>query len=62
MSALIRQELLPEKKLIEGVKQRIFVPQGPMKSEVFARICNGLIDSRHTKHKDKQFYQQVCKQ
>lgn len=43
-------------KVLRGVKDGKLVPQDPMDSAVFARICKGLEDSRLTPPKLLRFY------
>lgn len=43
-------------KVLRGVKDGKLVPQNPMDSAVFARICKGLEDSRLTPPKVLRFY------
>lgn len=43
-------------KVLRGVKNGQLVPQDPMDSAVFARICKGLEDSRLTSSKLLAFY------
>ncbi|MEK6664015.1 MAG: hypothetical protein AABY73_09150 [Pseudomonadota bacterium] len=44
-------------KLAAGVKNGIFVPQGTIDTAIFARVCQGLLNSRHTTPKVLRFYQ-----
>lgn len=46
-------------KLIEGVKQGLLVSQGMIDDGVFARICQGLLESRHTAPKIRRFYETI---
>lgn len=43
-------------KVLRGVKDGKLVPQAPMDTAVFARICKGLEDSRLTPPKMLRFY------
>jgi hypothetical protein len=47
----------PVGKLVNGVKQRLFDPQGTLDETVFARVCKGLLESRHTTPKIRKFYE-----
>lgn len=44
-------------KLAEGVKRGWFVPQGTIEGGIFARVCQGLMESRHTAPKIKKFFE-----
>lgn len=44
-------------KLVAGVKNGLFVPQGTIDTAIFARVCQGLLNSRHTTPKVLRFYQ-----
>lgn len=44
------------KKITNGVKQGIFVPQGTIETDIFARICKGLLESRQTSAKLRAFF------
>lgn len=43
-------------KILRGVKNGLLVPQDPMDSAIFARICKGIEDSRLTPPKVLKFY------
>lgn len=43
-------------KLVNGVKQGLFVPKQMLGPEIFARVCHGLTESRHTTPKILSFY------
>lgn len=53
--ARARIELAP--KLAEGVKQGQLIPQGTLGAAIFARVCKGLLESRHTTPKIKKFFE-----
>lgn len=59
MYAMCRLE--PEKKLRNGVDKGIFVPRDPMDSGIFARICNGVLDSGFTSQEFKLFFSRLWK-
>lgn len=42
--------------LAKGVQQQILVQHDPMPGDVFARICQGVLDSRHTPQYLKDFF------
>ena len=44
-------------KLIDGVKRGIFMPQGMLAGDIFARVCHGLTLSRFTIPKVLAFYE-----
>ncbi|MFV1922959.1 MAG: hypothetical protein ACMZ63_10175 [Methylotenera sp.] len=44
------------RKLINGCKKGLFINSDPFDSDICARICNGLLNSRHTTLKIKKFY------
>lgn len=44
-------------KLATGVQKGMFVPKGTIDTGIFARVCQGLVDSRHTTPKVLRFYQ-----
>lgn len=44
-------------KVLRGVKEGLFTPQGTIEAGVFARICKGLLDSRHTVPKVRRFFE-----
>ena len=44
------------KKLLNGVKQGLFTPKEALAGEIFARVCHGLTESRHTAPKILDFY------
>ncbi len=48
-------------KLIDGVKRGIFMPQGMLAEDIFARVCHGLTLSRFTTPKVLAFYEAVAK-
>ena len=43
-------------KLINGVKQGVLVPRDTLAGDIFARVCQGLTESRHTAPKILDFY------
>lgn len=43
-------------KLISGVKQNLFTPKETLVGEIFARVCYGLSESRHTTPRVLEFY------
>lgn len=45
--------------LEEGVRQRLLVPKAPMDRSVFARICEGVLISRHTPREIKNFFEPI---
>jgi len=47
----------PVGKLVNGVKQGLFDPQGTLGEAVFARVCKGLLESRRTTPKIRKFYE-----
>lgn len=47
------------KTLEEGVRQQLLVPKDPMDGSVFARICEGLLNSRHTPAEIKRFFEPI---
>ena len=44
-------------KLVTGVQKGLLVPKGTIDTGIFARVCQGLFDSRHTVPKMLSFYQ-----
>jgi hypothetical protein len=46
-------------KLLRGVKSRQLIPKDPIESGIFARMCQGLEDSRFTPLKILHFYRQA---
>lgn len=44
-------------KVLNGVKQGLFAPKGTIDAGIFARICKGLLDSRHTTPKMRNFFE-----
>lgn len=48
-------------KLIDGVKRGIFMPQGMLAEDIFARVCHGLTVSRSTTPKVLAFYEAVTR-
>lgn len=44
------------KKLVSGVQTGLLVPREPLESGIFARVCKGLSESRHTPQKILSFY------
>lgn len=44
-------------KINTGVSRGLFIPKGTIDTGIFARICQGILDSRHTTGKMKRFYQ-----
>jgi hypothetical protein len=51
-----RARIEEAEKLLRGVNEGRLLPQAPMDSAVFARICKGLEDSRLTPPKVLRFY------
>ncbi len=49
-------------KFIKDVNNGIFIPQGAIDSGIFARICDGLTQSRFTAPKVLAFYEAATKQ
>jgi hypothetical protein len=47
-------------KLVRGVRQGLFLQKDTLDSAIFARVCKGLLESRHTIEKIKMFYQSTC--
>lgn len=47
-------------KLLRGVKEGKLVPQPPVATEVFARICEGLVKSPRTAAKLLRFFRAAC--
>jgi len=47
------------KTLENGVAKRELVPKEPMSAEVFARICQGVLDSKRTPAGLKQFFKPI---
>jgi len=45
--------------LEEGVRRQLLVPKEPMDSAVFARICEGVLNSRHTPKEIKLFFEPI---
>lgn len=43
-------------KLVRGVKQGALIPKEILAGEIFARVCHGLTESRHTAPKILEFY------
>lgn len=43
-------------KLINGVQAGVLAPRETLDGAVFARVCQGLLDSRHTAPKIRAFY------
>jgi hypothetical protein len=46
-------------RLMQGVKNGLFVPQSPIDTSIFARICKGLEESRFTPAKHLNFYEKT---
>ncbi len=44
-------------KIMNGIASGIFDPKDPMESGIFARICKGLPESRHTAPKILRFFE-----
>lgn len=44
--------------LVRGVKSGNLIQKDPLNPEVFERVCQGLLDSKHTPRRLKTFYQQ----
>lgn len=47
----------PADALIRGVEKGSFDPQGSLDETVFARVCKGLMESRHVTLKIRTFYE-----
>lgn len=47
------------KTLEAGVKQNLLIPKEPMALEVFARICQGVLDSKRTPAELKRFFDPI---
>lgn len=45
--------------LVKGVAQQVLIQHEPMPGEVFARICQGVLDSRHTPRYLKEFFRPI---
>lgn len=43
-------------KLINGVKQNLLLQKEILAGDIFARVCNGLTESRHTTPRILEFY------
>jgi len=43
-------------KLMNGVKQDLFVPKEPLATDIFARVCFGVEQSLRTSTKNREFY------
>jgi hypothetical protein len=50
--------LLEIEKLVRGVNDGKLIPRDPLGTDVFARVCQGVMESRYTPHKVKMFYRQ----
>jgi hypothetical protein len=48
--------IVPEQKLLSGIRSGDFRGQEALSDALMARICQGLLDSRHTKPAIKTFY------
>ena len=48
-------------KLINGVKKGVFSAKDILAGEIFARVCHGLTESRHTAPKILEFYEAATK-
>lgn len=46
-------------RLMRGVKKGVLIPKDPMESSIFARICQGVLDSRFTPGEIKIAYSQT---
>ena len=51
-----RAEIWPASKLVRGVESGLFAPKGTLSTEIMARVCAGLENSRHTKPRVLEFY------
>lgn len=51
-----RARIEDAQKLINGVKNGVFTPRDALAGEIFARVCHGLTESRHTSPKILEFY------
>lgn len=45
--------------LEEGVRRQLLVPKEPMDGAIFARICEGVLNSRHTPREIKLFFEPI---
>lgn len=45
-----------ERRLRLGIRDGKFIPHDPFGDEIFFRICQGIMESRFTAHKIKEFY------
>ena len=52
-----RIQIIPVQKIQNGILQGKIQPFEAIQTDVFARICHGLLQSRHTKPKFRAFYQ-----
>jgi hypothetical protein len=52
----------PAEKLLRGVSQGAFIPKTSVNELVFARICQGLLDSRFAAPVIKDFYMKAQNQ
>ncbi len=48
--------IISANKLVEGVKQDLFVQKEPLATCIFARVCFGLEQSLRTSPKNREFY------
>ena len=51
-----RSRIEPAQKLLDGVHSGVLVPQGALDTGIFARVCQGLLESRHTAPKIRNFF------
>ncbi len=51
-----RARIEAAQKLLNGVRQGLFTPKEAIAGEIFARVCYGLTESRHTAPKILDFY------
>lgn len=49
-------DIYETRKLVEGCTNGIFHQRDTLSPEIFARVCKGLMESRHTPLKISQFY------
>lgn len=46
-------------KLERGVQAKILVPRDPFSGEIFARVCEGVLTSKHTESAIKAFFEPI---
>ena len=52
-----RARIVPISQIQNGIKQGKIQPFEAIETDIFARVCYGLLQSRHTKPKLRRFYQ-----